>query len=206
MPTSTFFHLPPEKQRKLLRSAVREFSQQPYGEVPLSRIIAGAEIPRGSFYQYFADKTDLFVYVLSHYGHQLKQLPLRCLADCEGDLLALPLALFDAMDGGVCPLPGRRSGRCCPFCGHNAGFDAGRMCQPPGLAGELLAAARNRQSGSDGAGGSAGSDGTADDCRGQAVAGVACGLPPEKCRERLERKTALLRRGAAKQEDTTCCK
>ena len=74
MPTSTFFHLPPEKQRKLLRSAVREFSQQPYGEVPLSRIIAGAEIPRGSFYQYFADKTDLFVYVLSHYGHQLKQL------------------------------------------------------------------------------------------------------------------------------------
>ena len=81
MPTSTFFHLPPEKQRKLLRSAVREFSQQPYGEVPLSRIIAGAEIPRGSFYQYFADKTDLFVYVLSHYGHQLKQLALRCLAD-----------------------------------------------------------------------------------------------------------------------------
>ena len=133
MPTSTFFHLPPEKQRKLLRSAVREFSQQPYGEVPLSRIIAGAEIPRGSFYQYFADKTDLFVYVLSHYGHQLKQLALRCLADCEGDLLALPLALFDAMTAEFAAA-GEEIREVLSILRHNAGFDAGRMCQPPGLA------------------------------------------------------------------------
>ena len=89
---------------------------------------------------------------------------------------------------------------------HNAGFDAGRMCQPPGLAVELLAAARtdnlaltepeDRQALME----------LLMTAAGQAVAGVACGLPPEKCRERLERKTALLRWGAAKQEDTTCCK
>ena len=205
MPTSTFFNLPPEKQAKLLRAAVGEFSQKPYGEVPLSKIIAGAGIPRGSFYQYFSDKTDLFVYVLSHYGHQLKQLALRCLADCEGDLLALPLALFDAMTAEFAAA-GEEIREVLSILRHNAGFDAGRMCQPPGLAGELLAAART--------------DNLAltepEDqqvlmellmtAAGQAVAGVACGLPPEKCRERLERKTALLRWGAAKQEDTTCCK
>ena len=141
MPTSTFFNLPPEKQAKLLRAAVGEFSQKPYGEVPLSKIIAGAGIPRGSFYQYFSDKTDLFVYVLSHYGDKLKQMVFQCLEDCGGDLLALPAALFDAM---MEAFAGAREEirAVMSIVRHNAGFDAGRMCQPPGLAEALLAAAR----------------------------------------------------------------
>lgn len=206
MPTSTFFNLPPEKQRKLLRAAVGEFSQKPYGEVPLSRIIAGAGIPRGSFYQYFSDKTDLFVYVLSHYGGRLKQLVLRCLEDCGGDLLALPAALFDAMMAAFAGA-GEEIRGVMAILRHNAGFDAGRMCQPPGLAEALLAAARTDTL--------ALKDPEDRRClaemlltaTGQAVAAAACGQKPELCRERLERKVALLRRGAAKQEDITpCCK
>lgn len=205
MPTSTFFNLPPEKQTKLLRAAVGEFSQKPYGEVPLSRIIAGAGIPRGSFYQYFSDKTDLFVYVLSHYGDRLKQMVFQCLEDCGGDLLALPGALFDAMmEAFACA--GEEIRAVMSIVRHNAGFDAGRMCQPPGLAEALLAAARtdtlalkdpeDRQALAE----------LLLSATGQAVAAAACGQKPELCRERLERKVALLRRGAAKQEDTICCK
>ena len=205
MPTSTFFNLPPEKQAKLLRAAVGEFSQKPYGEVPLSKIIAGAGIPRGSFYQYFSDKTDLFVYVLSHYGGRLKQLVLRCLEDCGGDLLALPAALFDAMMAAFAGA-GEEIRGVMAILRHNAGFDAGRMCQPPGLAEALLAAARtdtlalkdpeDRQALAE----------LLLSATGQAVAAAACGQKPELCRDRLERKVALLRRGAAKQEDTICCK
>lgn len=205
MPTSTFFNLPPEKQAKLLRAAVGEFSQKPYGEVPLSKIIAGAGIPRGSFYQYFSDKTDLFVYVLSHYGGRLKQLVLRCLEDCGGDLLALPAALFDAMMEAFAGA-GEEIRAVMSIVRHNAGFDAGRMCQPPGLAEALLAAARtdtlalkdpeDRQALAE----------LLLSATGQAVAAAACGQKPELCRDRLERKVALLRRGAAKQEDTICCK
>ena len=205
MPTSTFFNLPPEKQAKLLRAAVGEFSQKPYGEVPLSKIIAGAGIPRGSFYQYFSDKTDLFVYVLSHYGDKLKQMVFQCLEDCGGDLLALPAALFDAM---MEAFAGAREEirAVMAIVRHNAGFDAGRMCQPPGLAEALLAAARtdtlalkdpeDRQALAE----------LLLSATGQAVAAAACGQKPELCRDRLERKVALLRRGAAKQEDTICCK
>ena len=205
MPTSTFFNLPPEKQAKLLRAAVGEFSQKPYGEVPLSKIIAGAGIPRGSFYQYFSDKTDLFVYVLSHYGDKLKQMVFQCLEDCGGDLLALPAALFDAM---MEAFAGAREEirAVMSIVRHNAGFDAGRMCQPPGLAEALLAAARtdtlalkdpeDRQALAE----------LLLSATGQAVAAAACGQKPELCRDRLERKLALLRRGAAKQEDTICCK
>lgn len=205
MPTSTFFNLPPEKRAKLLRAAVGEFSQKPYGEVPLSRIIAGAGIPRGSFYQYFSDKTDLFVYVLSHYGGRLKQLVLRCLEDCGGDLLALPASLFDAMMAAFAGA-GEEIRGVMAILRHNAGFDAGRMCQPPGLAEALLAAARtdtlalkdpeDRQALAE----------LLLSATGQAVAAAACGQDPALCRERLERKVALLRRGAAKQEDTICCK
>lgn len=205
MPTSTFFNLPPEKQAKLLRAAVGEFSQKPYGEVPLSKIIAGAGIPRGSFYQYFSDKTDLFVYVLSHYGDKLKQMVFQCLEDCGGDLLALPAALFDAMmEAFACA--GEEIRAVLSIVRHNAGFDAGRMCQPPGLAEALLAAARtdtlalkdpeDRQALAE----------LLLSATGQAVAAAACGQKPELCRDRLERKVALLRRGAAKQEDTICCK
>ncbi len=205
MPTSTFFNLPPEKQAKLLRAAVGEFSQKPYGEVPLSKIIAGAGIPRGSFYQYFSDKTDLFVYVLSHYGDKLKQMVFQCLEDCGGDLLALPAALFAAMMEAF-PSAGEEIRAVMSIVRHNAGFDAGRMCQPPGLAEALLAAARtdtlalkdpeDRQALAE----------LLLSATGQAVAAAACGQKPELCRDRLERKVALLRRGAAKQEDTICCK
>ncbi len=206
MPTSTFFNLPPEKRAKLLRAAVGEFSQKPYGEVPLSRIIAGAGIPRGSFYQYFSDKTDLFVYVLSHYGGRLKQLVLRCLEDCGGDLLALPAALFDAMTAAFAGA-GEEIRAVMAIVRHNAGFDAGRLCQPPGLAEALLAAARTDTLALE--------DDEDRRClaemlltaTGQAVAAAACGQDPALCRERLERKVALLRRGVAKQEDITpCCK
>lgn len=95
MPTSTFFNLPEEKRQRLMRSATEEFSKRPYGEVPLSSIIQSAGIPRGSFYQYFADKTDLFQFVLSQISQRMRGLIGESLDRCGGDLLVLPLALFD---------------------------------------------------------------------------------------------------------------
>ena len=97
MPTTTFFNLPPPKQEKLLRAAMIEFTRQPYGEVALSRIIKAAGIPRGSFYQYFTDKTDLFRYVLGYYANKLGQMMLDTVDACGGKLLEVPLALFDRM-------------------------------------------------------------------------------------------------------------
>ena len=95
MPTTTFFNLPPPKREKLLRAAVAEFARRPYGEVSITRIIQAAEIPRGSFYQYFADKTDLFRYVLQTYGCQVLELASTSLDACGGRLLELPLTMFD---------------------------------------------------------------------------------------------------------------
>ena len=64
MPSSTFLNLAPEKQEKLLSAAVREFTERPYNEASINRIVREAGIPRGSFYMYFRDKEDLFHYLM----------------------------------------------------------------------------------------------------------------------------------------------
>lgn len=64
MPTSTFFNLPDEKREQILDIAIREFAEHPYRSASVSRIVAQAGIAKGSFYQYFADKEDLYGYLL----------------------------------------------------------------------------------------------------------------------------------------------
>ena len=56
----TFYRLPDEKKERILRSAHREFTQHTYEKSSINRILKEAEIPKGSFYQYFDDKSDLF--------------------------------------------------------------------------------------------------------------------------------------------------
>lgn len=64
MPKQTFFNLPEEKRKMIIDTALDEFGSQPYSNASLSRIVARAGIAKGSMYQYFEDKKDLFVYLL----------------------------------------------------------------------------------------------------------------------------------------------
>ncbi|WP_077603933.1 TetR/AcrR family transcriptional regulator [Oceanobacillus sojae] len=64
MPRQTFFNLPKEKQNNLLSAAKKEFSNKPLNKASVSNIIKNADIPRGSFYQYFDGKEDAFYYLL----------------------------------------------------------------------------------------------------------------------------------------------
>ncbi len=63
MPTQTFLNLPEEKQRRILNAAVKEFGQRNVQEANLSNIVSDAGIARGSLYQYFPNKDDLYIYV-----------------------------------------------------------------------------------------------------------------------------------------------
>ncbi|MCX6028241.1 MAG: TetR/AcrR family transcriptional regulator [Chloroflexi bacterium] len=64
MPNQTFFNLPDEKREQILQIAMDEFAENDYGHASISRIVARAGIAKGSFYQYFADKGDLYAYLL----------------------------------------------------------------------------------------------------------------------------------------------
>ncbi|MDY0023606.1 MAG: TetR/AcrR family transcriptional regulator [Candidatus Izemoplasmatales bacterium] len=64
MPKETFFNLKEEKRLKILNAAIDQFALKPYEQVMISDIIKTSEIPRGSFYQYFTDKEDLYTHIL----------------------------------------------------------------------------------------------------------------------------------------------
>lgn len=68
MPTQTFLKLPKGKQDRVVTAAVKEFATRRFSEAKLSNIIKEAKIPRGSFYQYFKDKMDLYKHVFDIIG------------------------------------------------------------------------------------------------------------------------------------------
>lgn len=67
MPSQTFLNLSPEKQDRLVTAGIMEFSQRPKSQASVSNIIRSAEIPRGSFYQYFEDLDDFFLTYFSKF-------------------------------------------------------------------------------------------------------------------------------------------
>ncbi|PKN89831.1 MAG: hypothetical protein CVU45_05645 [Chloroflexi bacterium HGW-Chloroflexi-7] len=64
MPLQTFENLPEDKRQRIIDCAVDEFSQHDYASASISKIVANAGIAKGSLYQYFNDKSDLYSYLL----------------------------------------------------------------------------------------------------------------------------------------------
>ncbi len=76
MPSQTYFNLPKDKQDRIMDAVIHEAGIHAYETANLANIIRESKIPRGSFYQYFKDKDDLFNYLylfiaqkkISHFG------------------------------------------------------------------------------------------------------------------------------------------
>lgn len=64
MPKPTFFNLPELKRNRIIEAAIIEFSNNSYDLASINRVVEQSEISKGSFYQYFEDKEDLYVYLL----------------------------------------------------------------------------------------------------------------------------------------------
>ncbi|MEN6461288.1 MAG: TetR/AcrR family transcriptional regulator, partial [Syntrophomonas sp.] len=65
MPKSTFLNLSEEKKKRIFEAAVQEFSTRRFSDASINQIVKNAGIPKGSFYQYFADKEDIYLYMLA---------------------------------------------------------------------------------------------------------------------------------------------
>ena len=73
MPKSTFFNLPDEKRNLILEVAIDEFAGKDYDSASISQIVARAGIAKGSFYQYFEDKRDLYFYLVELAAEEKKR-------------------------------------------------------------------------------------------------------------------------------------
>ena len=74
MPKDTFFNLPELKRKAVFDAAVREFAVHMFSEASINRIVKAAQIPRGSFYQYFDGKEDLFSYVIARIFTEIEEI------------------------------------------------------------------------------------------------------------------------------------
>lgn len=95
MPKQTFFNLPTEKRQTLIQAAKSEFSRVSLYEASIANIVKEAEIPRGSFYQYFEDKDDLYFYLLEKQGEDQWQKFFEILQDNDGDYFISLIKLYE---------------------------------------------------------------------------------------------------------------
>lgn len=95
MPYQTFFNLPEAKRQRLMDAVWQEFTTVSYNEASINKIIQAAEISRGSFYQYFAGKQDLFSYVLTTVYEGTKQMFIAQLTAHNNNLFSAILGMYD---------------------------------------------------------------------------------------------------------------
>ncbi|NLD25855.1 MAG: TetR/AcrR family transcriptional regulator [Acholeplasmataceae bacterium] len=99
MPTKTFLNLPKDKKIRILRAAKKELSRVPLDKVVIANIVKEAKIPRGSFYQYFENVEDLFVYLMQYmYGIDKKKFA-KYLEETDNDVYeALKMKFSNTID------------------------------------------------------------------------------------------------------------
>ena len=95
MCSETFLRLPEEKKNRFLDAAWEEFTNVSYADASINKIVSRARVPRGSFYQYFTDKQELFFFLLSGMLKHFYEEYNRMLDNCQGDIFQTQLHCFD---------------------------------------------------------------------------------------------------------------
>lgn len=97
MPSQTFINLSEEKKKKLMDAAIKEFSNATLDKASINKIVADAQIPRGSFYMYFDDKYDLFYYIILRYQDRLVHIIKNALIKNDGNIRDSFIDLYDEL-------------------------------------------------------------------------------------------------------------
>lgn len=95
MPSQTFFNLSEEKRRRIYSALYCELVRVPFPEISINQIIKNADIPRGSFYQYFENKDDAFDYFISESSKLIKECVIKRISTVHGDIFELCETVFD---------------------------------------------------------------------------------------------------------------
>lgn len=68
MPKDTFYNLPMEKRQFIEEIAIKIFASEGYDNATINEVVRQCKIAKGSFYQYFKSKKDLFIHVMGLIG------------------------------------------------------------------------------------------------------------------------------------------
>ena len=73
MPSKRFYQLKKVKKHTFLRMAYREFALHSYEGASITRLVSDLKMAKGSIYQYFLDKEDMYNYLVEHAYEQMQQ-------------------------------------------------------------------------------------------------------------------------------------
>ena len=102
MPKETFYRLPDEKRERIMAAAEREFLENSFEAASINRIIKEVAIPRGSFYQYFEDKKDIFLYIVNTHKNEAFGFVESFIKDSDGDVFSFMRKAIDFMISAEC--------------------------------------------------------------------------------------------------------
>lgn len=96
MTTSTFNNLSSEKKKRIFDAAVEEFSNKLFNDASINQIIKKAEIPKGSFYQYFDGKEDLYLYMMGKIEDEKREITHSISFDQDADVFEIGMQKMKA--------------------------------------------------------------------------------------------------------------
>ena len=137
----TFLRLPQEKRTRFLDAAWEEFTRVSFADVSINQIVRRAGVPRGSFYQYFEDKEDLFSYLLTEVRERFAETYRQVVEDAGGDIFQAQLDCYEQFQRRDAAVP--QLERCIQILRSNPGMDMQKMV-PPKPAMELLEQVREK--------------------------------------------------------------
>lgn len=94
MPKELFYTIAPEKRERLIRVSMDEFSQNLFHEVSINQIVKKVDIARGSFYQYFEDKEDLYFFIINKILYEKMSEFTALISDEEMDIFSIYRKIF----------------------------------------------------------------------------------------------------------------
>lgn len=91
----TYYNLPIFKKERIIKAIIKEIDGKSYDEISINQIVKNAKISRGSFYQYFDDKWDIFSVVLQGFSEELINICINSLIENNGDIFKSGEKVFD---------------------------------------------------------------------------------------------------------------
>lgn len=100
MPTDTWWNLDEIKRSQIISATLHEFATHQYDDASLSAIVKQLGIAKGSMYQYFADKQELYQFILQYaydtmHTQIAAHMPIQLLA--HADMFAVLRGHMDAL-------------------------------------------------------------------------------------------------------------
>ncbi|MBQ7875095.1 MAG: TetR family transcriptional regulator [Oscillospiraceae bacterium] len=97
MPSQTFNNLAEEKKQRIFGAIYTELQRVPFPEMSINQVIKNADIPRGSFYQYFENKDDAFDYFITESSKKIKECVITRVSEMHGDIFEIAESIFEEM-------------------------------------------------------------------------------------------------------------